>query len=69
MRKVGKDGYHCCVMCGKGAKEVELSLEPTRSQLLFGGFNVKMEHRCEDCEKKVCDWANKLIKINLGTTK
>lgn len=48
-----------CEICGS-TKNV--TSEPTRSQLLFGGFRGKMtECRCEECEEKVILW----IKSNL----
>lgn len=48
-----------CEMCGS---EKNVSLEPTRSQLLFGGFRAKMmEYRCEECEAKVVAWIKSLI--------
>lgn len=41
-----------CDMCRRLKRNV--SLEPSRSQLVFGGFPVKLEHRCAACERRVC---------------
>lgn len=49
-----------CCMCGKQKRNV--SLQPSRTQLLFGGFYVRMEYRCRYCEREVARWATKLIK-------
>ena len=38
-------------MCGKEKRNV--SLEPSRSTLLFGGFPQQYERRCPACERKV----------------
>ena len=40
-----------CGMCHKHKKT--LSLEPSRSQLIFGGFPVQVEYRCQSCETKL----------------
>lgn len=56
-----RNDYARCKMCGASALDKKLSLEPSRSQLLFGGFRARMEHRCEDCEKKVCEWVDSLL--------
>ena len=39
------------------------SLEPTQSQLLFGGFPVRMENRCDACEREVIGWVTQQLKI------
>ena len=52
-----------CDMCLQEKKNV--SHEPSRSQLLFGGFNVRMESRCSECEKKVIKW----VKEQLSATR
>lgn len=39
-----------CSMC---KKEKECSREPSRSQLMFGGFAPKFEYRCQACENKL----------------
>lgn len=59
-----RNDYARCKMCGASALDVELSLEPSRSVLLFGAFprmHVPMEHRCAECEKKVCEGINKTL--------
>lgn len=59
-----KDYAHCA-MCGVSALDKELSLEPRRGVLLFGAFpgmHAPMEHRCSDCEKKVCEMVDNLLK-------
>lgn len=38
------------------------SLQPTFKQLIFGGFNVKMEMRCNKCERKICKLITKMLK-------
>jgi hypothetical protein len=48
-----------CDVCGERKKNV--SLEPSRSQLLFGGFKLKFENRCRSCERKVSKWVDKLL--------
>ena len=49
-------------------EKIDCSLQPTRSQLLFGGFRDRiMEQRCEDCEKKVNEWIQKLLDNKNGT--
>jgi len=49
-----------CDTCGS---DKNVTSQPTRSQLLFGGFRGKMtEHRCDECEKKVIQWINSLLK-------
>lgn len=53
-----------CDMCGK--EKWNVSREPSRSHLLFGGFIGRFENRCPTCEREVVDWANKLIKENTG---
>jgi hypothetical protein len=39
-----------CVMCGTENDTVDS--QPTRSQLIFGGFPMRWENRCRKCEKK-----------------
>jgi hypothetical protein len=46
-------------MCGRN--DVDVELQPSRSQLLFGGFRSRMENRCAGCEKKVAKWVDKLL--------
>lgn len=48
-----------CDMCEKMKRNV--SLEPSRRQLLFGGFHVTYENRCPKCERKVAEWAKRAI--------
>jgi len=63
-----RNDYAHCKMCGVSELDKELSLEPTRSVLLFGPFprmRVPMEHRCVDCEKKVCEGVDKTLKAML----
>ena len=43
-----------CDVCLKEKPDVKL--EPSRSQLLFGGFHVKLENRCKECEQDVLRW-------------
>jgi hypothetical protein len=49
-----------CDMCHKDKPNVEQ--QPSRSQLIFGGFNIRIESRCRDCEKKVCKDLDKIFK-------
>ena len=56
-----------CVMCQKAKKTVEM--QPTRKQLLFGGWHMRHEPRCQACETKVVKWLERLIATNLGTDK
>lgn len=59
-----RNDYVRCKMCGASALDVELSLEPSRSALLFGAFPggfIPMENRCKACEKKVCEGINKTL--------
>lgn len=44
-------GVKRCVICGS-YRDVEREL--SRSQLLFGGFDVKYELRCKKCEAELC---------------
>ena len=37
-----------CEICGKDKKTVEL--QPSRKQLIFGGFPIRFEYRCQRCE-------------------
>ena len=41
-----------------------MSLEPSRSQLLFGGFKVRLEYRCTECEREVTAWVNRVLEKN-----
>lgn len=47
-----------CAMC---KQEKECSREPSRSQLLFGGFASKFEYRCKSCEKKLIRRIEKML--------
>jgi len=49
-----------CDMCHKDKSDV--STQPSRSQLIFGGFNVKYENRCNDCEREVRKRIDKMLK-------
>ena len=49
-----------CDMCGKFVKDAPL--QPSRSQLLFGGFRVQLERRCGQCERQVSAWVKGLLK-------
>ena len=51
-----------CDMCGKD--KLNVSLEPSRSQLLFGGFSIRFENRCPACELKVTKWVEKQLGMN-----
>lgn len=48
-----------CDVCGREHKSV--TIQPSRRQLLFGGFNVSYEKRCGTCESEVAKWAMSLI--------
>lgn len=51
-----RNDYAHCKMCGVSELDKRLSLEPSRSVLIFGpfpGMYVPMEHRCAKCEAKV----------------
>jgi len=58
MREYDASGKPICSVCKKHKNN--LSLEPSRSQLLFGGFHIKMEYRCVACETKVAKWVDKM---------
>jgi len=63
-----RNDYARCKICGVSALDKDLFLEPIRSVLLFGpfpGMRVPMEHRCDDCEKKVCEGLNKTLEAML----
>lgn len=49
-----------CDMCGKQKKNV--TTEPSRSQLIFGGFRVKYEQRCPACERKVAAQIERMLR-------
>lgn len=49
-----------CDMCKKENKTVDY--QPTRKQLLFGGFPVRLEKRCAKCEQKVVAWVDRILK-------
>lgn len=54
-----------CDMCHQDKPDVER--QPSRSQLIFGGFNTRMESRCKDCEKELCKDFDEMIKrMNKG---
>lgn len=48
-----------CEVCGR--EDVEVSLEPTKSQLLQGGLPASMEYRCADCDEQVYAWLNLVL--------
>ena len=48
-----------CDMCQKEKPDVES--QPSRSQLIFGGFRNLTEGRCRDCEKKLCKTVSQII--------
>mgnify|MGYP006872371250 CR=1 FL=1 len=59
-----RNDYARCKRCGASALDVELSIEPTMSMLVFGpfpGMRVCTESRCEKCEKEVCKSINKML--------
>lgn len=59
-----RNDYARCKMCGVSALDKEVSLQPSRSALIFGSFpgmRVPMEHRCNDCEEKVCEGIDNLL--------
>lgn len=58
MTRPAINGYSVCEMCGAEKPEF---FEPTRSQLLFGGFPVKMEYRCKKCEAHVAEWVETML--------
>lgn len=60
-REYDDDGKPICSMCRK--HKSTLSLEPSRSQLLFGGFNVRLEYRCQACETKVGVWIDRMLAV------
>lgn len=49
-----------CDRCGK--TQVKVSRQPTLRQLMFGGFNISMENRCNTCEKEVAKSVDNIIK-------
>ena len=51
-----------CPKCGKFCKDKDVSLEPTLSQLIFGGWWDKREYRCKYCERKIAKVITKLLK-------
>jgi hypothetical protein len=54
-----------CDVCGKEKRNV--SLQPTLSQLIFGGFRGKMtQMRCSDCEKDVMASVNAAMSKLVG---
>ncbi len=54
MVEYDEQGRPICGVCKKNKRN--LFLEPSRNQLLFGGFNMRREYRCPDCERKVARW-------------
>ena len=48
-----------CDTCGKERRNV--SLQPSSSQLIFGGFPVRHENRCLDCERKLSKQLDKIL--------
>ncbi len=64
-----RNKYARCKMCNVSALDTDLSLEPTRSVLLFGVFpnmRVPMEYRCQKCEDKVYEGVRKSLDGLLG---
>ena len=49
-----------CDVCKKENETVEY--QPTKKQLLFGGFPVRLEKRCAECEQKVVAWVDRILK-------
>lgn len=63
-----RNDYASCKKCGASTLDVELSLEPSTSCLIFGpfpGMFVPREYRCAKCEKKVCEGVDKTLKAML----
>lgn len=56
------NGEPICGMCKK--QRDNLHLEPSRKQLLFGGFPASFEYRCDDCEKILVKKINKFLGEN-----
>ena len=54
-----------CDICKQEKRNV--SREPSRSQLLFGGFNMRTENRCPACEREVMKWVDSLITTMVKT--
>lgn len=48
-----------CDMCHKPKKNVEL--QPSRRQLIYGGFPQRYEYRCPACESKVDRWIQRIL--------
>ena len=47
-----------CNMCGM---EKKVEVQPSRSQLMCGGFPVKYENRCSSCERKLVKQINNIL--------
>lgn len=47
-----------CERCGSIE---DVSLEPSVSQLIFGGFNFRLERRCEKCECRVARYIQGIL--------
>jgi len=60
MIEYNEQGEPICSMCRQ--THPKLSTEPSRKQLIFGGFPVFMEKRCPACEKKVIKSMNATLR-------
>ena len=49
-----------CDVCKKENETVEY--QPTKKQLLFGGFPVRLEKRCAECDQKEIEWVDRILK-------
>jgi hypothetical protein len=49
-----------CNVCKKEKKNV--NFVPTSRQLIFGGFNLTFEYRCEKCDQKLSKKLMRMIK-------
>jgi DNA-directed RNA polymerase subunit RPC12/RpoP len=60
-----RNDYPRCKGCGASCLDVDLSLEPTMSTLVFGPFpkmHANMEYRCNKCEAKVSKTIGEMLK-------
>ena len=51
MIKIKDETMEICAICNKSKKTI--TRQPSRSQLIFGGFPVRYENRCQACETKL----------------
>jgi len=51
--------FYSCETCGSTKN---ITLQPSTSQLIFGGFPVRMAYRCGKCEKELVKKVNRAIK-------